>query len=573
MDQIDDMDPFVEKAHEGNTDSPTEYNPQIEGQTLESDLQISEHFANNSTIFHFIDLKANTCTKSRTILPVASASFRNEAPAEYEYSSAERNLTMQTNETGSYITSHCYTGLVTTSPLAIPHQSGVLEHPSRPQQASTAERVDFHEVTSNDIQMDEDEFDQGLEDDDLLKIVESAPFCASAQQVATLNTTRDSYEDIPGHSKDEVSHYVSNGIEDSSWFFPSGQEGNSRQESPDIPTYDIDDEFPLDEGDEEEMLHLKTEVLETFAAPASLNYGIQEDLETMEVYDITLQFSPPKAQLRSSSPIMATKGIYHAGPGESTIRLPSDHADDMGEVEEDVDWSFIHSNAVGGTQQIVCLDSSQATRSPNKLPYASSPAHIDNSISRLTSPHLSARSTTSSESEFLTSYLDDSHEYEPLLPFVRPDFPTLVRDRSPIVGFTAHTFLRVCFRIGELIREGGRCNALGYDAVIELFARVTFSSREPGTTKQHFQFSDLFHGRPPFQSGVLANYKAAALLETESRVFLSGDDIMARCFGRLKRDSSNQRWILLIISIRETDWEEIRWTKRIVSAGIVKSEK
>jgi len=49
---------------------------------------------------------------------------------------------------------------------------------------------------------------------------------------------------------------------------------------------------------------------------------------------------------------------------------------------------------------------------------------------------------------------------------------------------------------------------------------------------------------------------------------------LARCLGRLKRDSKSETgWMLHIANIRMTDWEEIRWTRRIVSAGLVKSER
>lgn len=165
------------------------------------------------------------------------------------------------------------------------------------------------------------------------------------------------------------------------------------------------------------------------------------------------------------------------------------------------------------------------------------------------------------------SCIDDSHEYRPLPAFARPEFPMLVRDRCPVDGLTAKTFLRVCFRIGEMLKEGGRCNALGQNAIIELFARVTFSSREFSTTKQHFQFGDLFHDRPPFAKGVLANFNSTKLVDAESRGFMeSGESLMARCLGTLKKDLKNGGWLLHIINIRVTDWEEIRWTKRIVSA-------
>ena len=103
--------------------------------------------------------------------------------------------------------------------------------------------------------------------------------------------------------------------------------------------------------------------------------------------------------------------------------------------------------------------------------------------------------------------------------------------------------------------------------MIELFARVTFSSRETGSTKQHFQFADLWHDRPPYPNGILANYKTTGLAEIESKVFLHENGKMARCLGRFKRDAKNSVWVLHIVNIRETDWEEIRWTKEIVSHG------
>ncbi|RAL67322.1 hypothetical protein DID88_008083 [Monilinia fructigena] len=116
-----------------------------------------------------------------------------------------------------------------------------------------------------------------------------------------------------------------------------------------------------------------------------------------------------------------------------------------------------------------------------------------------------------------------------------------------------------------MLKEGGRCNALGQDAIIELYARVNFSSRESGTTKQHFQFSDLFHDRPPFAKGILSNFKATGLAESESKVFIeSNETLMARCLGRVKKDVKNGAWLLHIINIRVTDWEELRWTKKII---------
>ena len=169
------------------------------------------------------------------------------------------------------------------------------------------------------------------------------------------------------------------------------------------------------------------------------------------------------------------------------------------------------------------------------------------------------------------SIIDDSHKYQPMEPFARSHFPCLILDRSPVIGLSAQSYLRTCFRIGEMFNGGVRCSSLGQDVVIELFARVMFSSREAGSTKQHFQFADLWHDRPPYPNGLLTNYKITGLAESESKVFLAEKEKMARCLGRFKRDLKNSVWVLHLINIRETDWEEIRWTKEIVDHELVKT--
>lgn len=134
-----------------------------------------------------------------------------------------------------------------------------------------------------------------------------------------------------------------------------------------------------------------------------------------------------------------------------------------------------------------------------------------------------------------------------------------------------------CFRIGEMFQVGAKCQALELDPVIELFARVNYSVREPGTTKQHFQFLDMWVDRPPNPNGILASFKTTCLVETESKVFIEcNEKKMARVIGRLKKDRNKRDspWLLDIINIRETDWEEIRWTRRIVSGDdLVKKGK
>lgn len=328
---------------------------------------------------------------------------------------------------------------------------------------------------------------------------------------------------------------------------------------------EVDDEYPLEEGLEEDMLSLPEHchgVVESFLVPPSLQYSFGYDQMSGEVYDKSLQFSPPKSRPSSASPRKTPDGSI------ANVHSPSQagNADLVPGQMYDEDWSFIRSiplmpdraaessSAVGVgpvTKRTIPLG-------PRKQPVPSSPAKTQNAI-QTSIPGLT---------------LDDSRDYEPLKPFARPDFPGLVADRCPIVGVSAQNFLRVCFRIGEMFKEGSRCRALKQDAVIELFAKVTFSSREPGTMKQHFQFADLWHDRPPFPNGLLLNYMSSDLAETESRVFVGAKEhLMARCIGRLRRDRKHVTgWLLDIINVRPTDWEEIKWTKRIVSAGLVKSE-
>lgn len=157
---------------------------------------------------------------------------------------------------------------------------------------------------------------------------------------------------------------------------------------------------------------------------------------------------------------------------------------------------------------------------------------------------------------------DDMHS-----PFARPRFPPPLRDRSTVTGLSSSSTLRTCFRIGEMLKEGARCAREGQDAVIELFARVTHSSREPNTTRQYFHFADAFHDRPPFANGLLQDFRVSRLVERESHVFLGPEkDCLARCLGRLHKDSQCGRWTLHILRISKSHWEEVQWTKQILDA-------
>jgi ribosomal protein L17 len=396
-----------------------------------------------------------------------------------------------------------------------------------------------------------DTFDEGLDDVDLLEIALTPENRKMQLKKLNYSANRSQILDIfeVAGDTDRSSHMND---------YPMLMSNESRNENAtcdysasNTALSDPDDEYGMDEEYEEEFLKLaqlteSTEVImatKRFAPSTSVQDAIYIGSDHDEVYDSALQFSPPEFRTQSGSPDLSRSN--YTDPGSKSAKGTADLEPPPG--TDDEDWSFVRSRQLVLLSNQGCVSTYTREQIPTRLNFSDS----------------------------TTLMLDDNHEYEEVKPFARPAFPNLILDRSPIVGLSSKSFLRVCFRIGEMYKEGGRCNSLGTDAIIELFARVGFSSREPGTVKQHFQFLDIWHDRPPIVAGILANYRTTKLAETESRSFLDGrGEKMARCLGRLKRDArSPTGWLLHIINIRETDWEEIRWTRRIVSGGHSTSRK
>lgn len=432
--------------------------------------------------------------------------------------------------------------------------------------------IDDHQVTPRDIPNDfeMDEFDDGGVDDADMLAIASEPVIPETQLLETGTTHGNSVGDLLNESP------IVRSCANQTASTIAGDEQRMRDDLPSSPVILSDDEYPWEDGlEEEDMVSLPTHlhgVIETFQTPPSLEYSFANGPMSGEVYDKSLQFSPPKSRSPSVLPVKAAGGSLTDRHSPSKAQCIEDIAADPTEGE---DWSFVKSNHNMPTSGVPILSdpmSGQEIATPDETAKRAIPLGPQKQRKRSTYAKIQP-STHSLITEEIS--LDDSHDYKPLQPFARPDFPSLVLDRCSIVGISAQSFLRVCFRVGEMFREGARCHALKQDAVIELFARITFSSREPGTTKQHFQFADLWHDRPPFPNGILANYKTSGLAESESRAFIGAEEyLMARCIGRLRRDVKNSTgWFIDIINVRSTDWEEIKWTKRIVSAGLVKSEK
>lgn len=156
-----------------------------------------------------------------------------------------------------------------------------------------------------------------------------------------------------------------------------------------------------------------------------------------------------------------------------------------------------------------------------------------------------------------------------LEPFVRPPFPKRVHDRSPIFGISSSGALRTCFRIGEALNAASAALRTGTDVIIELFARVSASTREQAGYKQRIEFADIFHSeRPPFLSGTYDLWKDGGRWEEESRVFLDeyGTGKICRAVGRLKKDKDTKMWKMAVLNIQQASWDDVAWVKGIVCA-------
>jgi hypothetical protein len=154
-------------------------------------------------------------------------------------------------------------------------------------------------------------------------------------------------------------------------------------------------------------------------------------------------------------------------------------------------------------------------------------------------------------------------------PIVRQSFPSPVLDRSPIHGASKSGVLRTCFRVGEALTAGSHGVRTGNSTVIELYARVTASWREPAPgRKQHFIFKDLYHDRPPHLEGTFELWDQAALWDLDSKPFLSANEqgTMCRVIARMKREGG-QKWRLEVLSIWQASWDDIEFVAGIYAGS------
>ncbi|OBR03478.1 Sequence orphan [Colletotrichum higginsianum IMI 349063] len=100
--------------------------------------------------------------------------------------------------------------------------------------------------------------------------------------------------------------------------------------------------------------------------------------------------------------------------------------------------------------------------------------------------------------------------------------------------------MRICFRIGEMLNAFTKCARERQDVVLELFAR--------------------------WLGSVVDGH--SSVVDGHSSAFLgpSGKNKLCRCVCRLSYDSKAAIGrTASILSIRETDWDEIQWALRMVA--------
>ncbi|KAI9718777.1 MAG: hypothetical protein M1812_003951 [Candelaria pacifica] len=356
--------------------------------------------------------------------------------------------------------------------------------------------------------------------------------------------------------------------------FNLAQGGNYDREDP-IQLWD-DSELVEEPEVDHAQKHSKSPqgVDERFSPPSDLQYPFDDNSQTIELYDSNLKGSPVPVQIsdvvtyepehtrcsettslesylvpRTSHPTSPTQDVNGAVAGSEKATDP--HA-------EDENWAFLDEDEVGEL-----LDRVAAMSSPEvgTLAYPGGQKTQSQTVKSPLPGTITAPLRSVPQNGLLEWDIDEISK-----PFVRPSFPKRVRDRSPVLGLSSKTLLRTCFRVGEALQAGCAAARNSQDVIVELYARVTFSYREAEGRKQHFQFSDLYHDRPPFLNGIYEGWRGVGLWEYDSSLFLGeeGKGRTCRCVGRIKWAKETKGWILLVMNIWADVWDDVAFVKGIV---------
>ena len=372
----------------------------------------------------------------------------------------------------------------------------------------------------------------------------------------------------------------------------------------DYANAESDDEFPIDEQDAQCLLQLPT-VEEGFEPPSSLQVPFDDNSQTNEIYDPHLQYSRPSSSrsLRTiqvdgitipvgnrtiidnyrSSNSRSSQVFNRSSPcpnADNTDELYSSVHEDENLLDE-VDSDFIDlETAYPESEEKKLLHPSpkpapdielpklqwnpSTMYKPSKSIPTSDPALISSPVAK-SQRLLLAEITPQSKPPPLEPHHLRFDSAGNALPFARPPFPSLVLDRSPILGVSSSSFLRTCFRIGEALNVATQAFHTSTHPLIELYARVTYSHRVG--IEQFIQFADLFRSeKSPFLNGSFVGWKGVELWDNDSKAFLgdAGKGKVARCVGRMKRDETGRAWKIMVLSIWEADWEDVGFAKGIV---------
>lgn len=279
------------------------------------------------------------------------------------------------------------------------------------------------------------------------------------------------------------------------------------------------DEYSIASSDEEEMARLADIplVAETLKIPSSSVIRGMDDNSSIEAFDPSLQRSPPSDATQAGR---NPRGNDHQHYEEDLL-------------DYNVDWDEVMGSLPS------------CPRDPSLPSTKNAAARTQQTLTTPFTPRMK--------------------------PFARPRFPAPVNDKSPVTGISKSTVLRTCFRIGELLNEAKKCDNAQQEAIFEVYARVTYSSREGNTRVQHFQFTDLFKDQLPYPTGMLNGWKTGSLLDQQSAAFLDASrdrGKMCRCICRInserKRSESDLGWVVVVLGIREVDWDEVELMRQII---------
>ncbi|KAI0433738.1 hypothetical protein F5Y09DRAFT_338335 [Xylaria sp. FL1042] len=297
---------------------------------------------------------------------------------------------------------------------------------------------------------------------------------------------------------------------------------------------DSSDAYPLEEDiTDNDMIQLLTlppvSIKENHIPPSSVQ-GWDHDSQSAAEYDPTLNWSPPDPPDADHS----ATGIENLPATRQTHT-----SEDL--LDEDVDWNTVLANTNA-------LQESSPINSCTEL-----------QVSKFVNLDLSLKRSINNG-----CYSDEAGS---LTAFSRPPFPGKVRDRPSVPGMSSDMLLRTCFRIGAMISQTAWCFNHQQNVVFELYARVTYSSRETLSRKQHFQFVDLFKDQQPYPAATLMNWRIDSQLDKHSATFLdtrSGPRLCWCMCKPIKDSKAALGWTYTILKIKEIDWEQIRWAKTIV---------